>query len=91
MSLTSLIIKHAVPLPKPESFDRFLFVGPHPDDIEIGAGGLVSKLVRSGAEVYYLICCDGGCGSMDKCANVLDIAKKRKQEAIDAGKFLGVK
>ena len=85
------IIMHLVPLPKIDKCKKALFIGPHPDDIEIGAGGLVSKLVRSGAEVYYLICCDGGCGSMDKCANVLDIAKKRKQEAIDAGKFLGVK
>lgn len=85
------IIMHLVPLPKIDKCKKVLFIGPHPDDIEIGAGGLVSKLVRCGATVYFLICCDGGCGSMDKDANILDIAKKRKQEAIEAGKLLGVK
>ena len=44
MSLTSLIIKFAAPLPDIESFERFLFIGPHPDDIEIGAGATAAKL-----------------------------------------------
>lgn len=37
MSLTSLAIRFAAPLPDLEAFDRYLFIGPHPDDIEVGA------------------------------------------------------
>ena len=38
MSLTRLALRFAAPPPRVESFDRYLFLGPHPDDIEIGAG-----------------------------------------------------
>ena len=41
MSLMKHILKAAVPIPKIEACERFLFVGPHPDDIEIGAGATV--------------------------------------------------
>ena len=36
MGLASIAVKKVVPYPRPERFDRFLFIGPHPDDIEIG-------------------------------------------------------
>lgn len=85
------LITRLVPLPKIDQSKKALFIGPHPDDIEIGAGGLVSKLVRSGCEVYYLICCDGGCGTPDRNANPLDIATIRKKETLEAAKFMGVK
>jgi len=35
-------------------FKRALVLAPHTDDGEIGAGGLVSKLLESGTEVYYV-------------------------------------
>ena len=44
-----------VPLPDLLSLKRVLFVGPHPDDIEISSGGLVKKLINLGKEVYFLI------------------------------------
>lgn len=34
---------------------QVLFIGAHPDDIEIGAGGLVAKLCGQGHEVYALV------------------------------------
>ena len=34
MGLTKLALKIAAPAPKIESFSRYLFIGPHPDDIE---------------------------------------------------------
>ena len=85
-----LILKMA-PLPKIDKCKKVLFIGPHPDDIEIGAGGLVSKLVRTGADVYFLICLDGACGTMDVNADQEELAKTRKEEAITSSKFLGVK
>jgi N-acetylglucosamine malate deacetylase 1 len=35
------------------NFKRALVLAPHTDDGEIGAGGLISKLVEMGTEVYY--------------------------------------
>lgn len=85
-----LIIKMA-PLPKIDKCKKALFIGPHPDDIEIGCGGLVSKLIRNNAEVYFLICTDGACGSNDRNQDFEELARIRKEEAIASSKFLGVK
>ncbi len=85
-----LILK-MVPLPKIDKCKKVLFIGPHPDDIEIGAGGLVSKLVRNGASVYFLICLDGACGSDDKNTDFAHLAEIRKEEATASSKYLGAK
>ena len=37
MSLTRTILRFAAPVPAIDRFDRYLFIGPHADDIEIGA------------------------------------------------------
>jgi len=92
MSLTSLVLKFAAPVPNIENYDRFLFVGPHPDDIEIGAGATAAKLAAMGKHVKFLICLDGRFGdekvpaetSRDKLVEV------RKREAIASAKMLGV-
>ena len=91
MGLTKLALKFAAPYPKVDSFERYLFVGPHPDDIEIGAGGLVSKFVRNNKEVYFLICTDGACGSDNKNSDFSILAETRKKEAKEAATFLGAK
>lgn len=43
MSMLKWVLKAAVPIPKLETYQRFLFVGPHPDDIEIGATAASSR------------------------------------------------
>mgnify|MGYP003295738826 CR=1 FL=1 len=50
---------------KIESFENFLFIGPHPDDIEFGCGGLISKLKELNTKVTYVIMTDGGAGTND--------------------------
>ena len=51
MSILKKIILATAPLPKIESFQRFLFIGPHPDDIEIGAGATAAKLAAMGKDI----------------------------------------
>ena len=92
MGLTKLAVRIAVPLPKVEAFDRYLFIGPHPDDIEIGAGATVKKLTEQGKQVTFLICTDGRFG--DGASNGVKgdaLAALRKQEAIRSAALLGVR
>ena len=63
MSLTKGALHFAAPLPYIESFDRYLLIGPHPDDIEIGAGATAAKLAAMGKQVCFLICTDGRYGT----------------------------
>lgn len=62
MGLTSTALKFAAPVPRPGSFRRCLFIGPHPDDIEIGAGASAARFAAEGKEVSFLICLDGRFG-----------------------------
>lgn len=92
MGLTRFIINLAVKNQKIESFNTFLFVGPHPDDIEIGAGATISKLVKMGKKVSFLICTDGRYGKENIKEDIsdLELAKIRKEESIASANYLGV-
>lgn len=90
MSLTKLALRFAAPIPHIEDFDRYLFVGPHPDDIEIGAGATVSRLVSLGKQVTFLICTDGRYGDEKTTLRGLELAAVRKEEARRSAGLLGV-
>jgi LmbE family N-acetylglucosaminyl deacetylase len=61
---------------------KVICIGSHPDDIELGMGGTIAKHVHDGDSVKTILCTMGGvCGD----------PKTRKQEALAAGKILGVK
>lgn len=92
MSILRLVLKSAAPLPKLESFSRYLFIGPHPDDIEIGAGATASKLVSMGKEVSFLICLDGrfGLTNAPEGTSPKELIEIRRQEALESAKVLGV-
>lgn len=62
MSFTRFITRLAAPAPKPEQFGRVLFIGPHPDDIEIGCGATAARFAAEGKQVCYLVCIDGRYG-----------------------------
>lgn len=89
MSITRLAIHFAAPTPKIEDFSRYLLIGPHPDDIEIGAGATIAKLTSMGKEVSFLICTDGRFGSQTLSPEAL--VPIRQQEARESAALLGVK
>lgn len=62
MSFTGFITRHAAKVPDIEQFERFLFIGPHSDDIDIGAGATAAKLAAMGKKVGFLVCADGRFG-----------------------------
>ena len=92
MGLTKLVLKYAAPLPHIEQFERYLFIGPHPDDIEIGAGATAAKLAASGKQICFLICTDGrfGDGNVPDTGKGQALIDLRKQEAIRSAADLGV-
>lgn len=92
MGLTKLILKAAAPVPKIENFQRFLFVGPHPDDIEIGAGATAAKLAAMGREICFLVCLDGRFGESNAPEGIRGdaLAALRRQEAIASAARLGI-
>ena len=92
MSLTARIAALAAPLPRLESFQRYLFIGPHPDDIEVGAGATAAKLCAMGKEVSFLICTDGrfGLGNAPAGTTPEQLAELRRRESVTAAAVLGV-
>ena len=92
MSLTRLALRFAVPVPQVESFQRYLFIGPHPDDIEVGAGATVAKLAAMGKHVSFLICTDGryGLGNAPQGTTPEALIALRRAEALASAKLLGV-
>lgn len=92
MGLTKAILKFAAPLPKIENYSRFLFIGPHPDDIEIGAGATAAKLVDMGKEVCFLICIDGRFGTSNAPEGLFGdkLVEIRQKESIASAAKLGV-
>ena len=92
MSLTRLALRFATPAPKVEQYERYLFLGPHPDDIEIGAGATAAKLAAAGKQVCFLICTDGryGLEHAPQGTTPEELIELRKAEALASAKALGV-
>lgn len=88
MSITKLALRIAAPLPRIEEHERYMFIGPHPDDIEIGAGATAAKLAEAGKKICFLICIDGRFGS-DSIAPE-ELIAIRQEEAHASAKALGI-
>lgn len=91
MSLTKFILRFAAPISRIEDHTTFLFVGPHPDDIEIGAGATVKKLTETGKQVFFLIATDGRFGTEHAACSGDSLVKERQKEALASANALGVK
>ena len=67
-----------------------LVVSPHPDDLEIGMGGTVVKLVDKGANVVSLVATDGSGSTTLKGHSEEEMAAIRLEEAREAVSILGL-
>ena len=92
MSMIRFILKKAAPMERIEHYQRFLFIGPHPDDIELGAGATAAKLAASGKTVRFLIVTDGrfGLENAPKGTTCQQLVVIRKKETIAASAALGI-
>ena len=84
------ILKRVAPLPKLGSFKRYLFIGPHPDDIEVACAPTIRALTQSGKHVSFLILTDGRMGTTDLSRAGDPLVKIRQQESLASAKLLGV-
>lgn len=78
-------------IPNPFHMKRALFIQPHPDDNEIGAGATIAKLIAEGIDVHYLTVTDGSSGSNDTNLSTREIIANRRKEQEEAGEILGVR
>lgn len=67
-----------------EHYKNILAIGAHPDDIEIGCGGFLTKCINSGINVSTAI--------MSKCDNTIQDCEigEREKEYKNATRYLGV-
>lgn len=70
---------------------RVLFVQPHPDDNQIGAGGTIAYLISLGVEVYELTVTDDRFAEPEYIGKENDVQTLRQKEALAAQKKLGMK
>ena len=70
---------------------RVLFVQPHPDDNQIGAGGTMAWLVSLGIEVWELTVLDDRYANPEYIGKENEVETIRQKEAKAAQEYLGVK
>src|SRR5712691_13202810 len=71
--------------------DRAMVIFAHPDDAEIGSGGVVARWIAAGCEVTYVLCTNGSAGTADRSFTPAELAGKRAEEQRAAADAMGVK
>ena len=67
---------------------RVIAFGAHPDDCDIGAGGLAAKYASRGNKVKFVSLTNGDAGHQSQHGE--DLAKRRRAEAQEAGRRIGI-
>ena len=73
------------------SHNNVVIISAHPDDMEIGMGGTVAKLIDSMAAITSVIVTNGGRSSNPFAFSEQRMAEVRREEALCAAGVLGVK
>ena len=84
------ILKSVAPIPVLTRYDRYLFLGPHPDDIEVACAPTVRALTQAGKHVSFVILTDGCMGAIDPKLSGDALVEIRKAESLASAKLLGV-
>ena len=71
--------------------DRAMVIFAHPDDAEIGSGGVIARWVAAGCEVSYVLCTDGQAGTADRSLAPEALVARRAAEQRAAADFMGVR
>ncbi len=77
--------------PTLEGIERALFIQPHPDDNQIGAGGIMAALAADGVEVYELTVCDDRFADPQYIGKENSVRTIRQRETLAAQKTLGAR
>src|SRR5215471_16550436 len=67
---------------------RVIAFGAHPDDCDLGAGGLAAKYAAHGDKVKFVSITNGDAGHQSMRAE--ELAKRRRAEAQEAGRRIGI-
>ena len=70
---------------------KILVIAPHQDDEILGCGGYIKKNIENGSSVVVLFTTSGWSGIRNKKMSKNERVKIRENEAIKAGKVLGIK
>ena len=70
---------------------NIVIISAHPDDMEIGMGGTVAKLVESMAVITSIVVTNGGRSSNPFAMTEQRMVEVRREEALRAAGVLGVK
>src|SRR5215470_4856748 len=62
--------------------------GAHPDDCDLGAGGLAAKYAALGHKVKFVSLTNGDVGHQSQHGE--ELAKSRRSEAVEAGRRIGI-
>src|SRR5438094_1217460 len=71
--------------------ERAMVVFAHPDDAEIGSGGVIAKWIAAGCEVTYVLCTNGDAGTTERSLTPAALAARRAEEQRAAADFMRVK
>src|SRR5688572_11096237 len=57
--------------------DRAMVIFAHPDDAEIGSGGVIARWAAAGCEVTYVLCTNGNAGTADRSLTPAELVDRR--------------
>jgi LmbE family N-acetylglucosaminyl deacetylase len=81
--------KDFIPIPNLLAMRRVVAFAPHPDDLELGAGATLARLIREGAEVHWVIATDGSVGTTRADMAPAELRRIRAAEQEAAMAILG--
>jgi len=79
------------PIPDLLKTPKILCIQSHPDDMEIGAGATIARLVDEGAQVSCLTITDGSIGTTDHNLKPEALVTIRQEEAKKSSEIIGVR